>query len=525
MSLVSMIIADRMESLTKYYDRWMSLITGGQDKRVRDAVLGYIEPGDLVLDVGCGTGTLAVKAAQKGAQVIGVDQAPAMLKLAREKAQASGIEVDFRLAQAQSLDLEKKFDAMTATFTLSEISPDEAKMIVADLAEHLKPDGKIIVADEARPAKALQRVVSELQRAIVALLTFLIIKERPTRLHDLRALLEATGLAVTDEQFFQGGALRLVVAERRGMVVKPRREILEPIIHGGPKGFLWDFLCWLFILPLAVRSGLYRIGNPSRDSPLLLTCNFYMTFKQVVKALQGRHCWLLVQDTEGWNVWCAADARIFSAEKAVALMRSYDAIYDGDSLLNHKTIVVPRLGGRIARRLSELTALRPGLRRAQSSRSGQGWRVIKGPIEARDLPAFIEGGLVTTPQMRSLRRYYGLPQRLRVGTLTALIAILCTLPFLFILREFLPFFLAFGLASSFVLGIFHYWIPGRTGVVKELLLGALAFVGLLGRIVVRGQPVTLRLGWAILALLIYSFVLGYMYQGSTPVIYWKRVWK
>jgi ubiquinone/menaquinone biosynthesis C-methylase UbiE len=517
MSLISMIIADRMESLTRYYDRWMNFITGGQDKRVRDAVLGYIEPGDLVLDVGCGTGTLAVKAAQKGAQVIGIDQSPAMLKLAREKAQASGIEVDFRLAQAQSLDLEKKFDVMTATFTLSEISPDEAEMIVADLAEHLKPGGKIIVADEARPAKALQRIVSGLQRAIVALLTFLIIEERPTRLHDLRALLEATGLAVTDEQFFQGGALRLVVAERRGIVVKPRREILEPVIHSGLKGFLWDFLCWLFILPLAVRSGLYRIGSPTPDSPLLLTGNFYLTFKQVVKALQGRHCWLLVQDTEGWNVWCAADAHIFSAEKAVALMRAYDAIHDGDSLLNHKTIVVPRLGGRIARRLSELTALLPG--------SGKGWRVIKGPIEARDLPAFIEGGLATTRPMRSLRRYYSLPQRLRVGTLTALIAILCALPFLFILREFLPFFLAFGLASSFVLGIFHYWIPGRTGVVKELLLGALAFVGLLGWIVARGQPVTLRLGWAILALLIYSFVLGYMYQGSTPVIYWKRVWR
>jgi len=522
MSLVSMIIADRLASLTKYYDRWMNLITGGQDKRIRDAVLGRIEPGDVVLDVGCGTGTLAIKAAQKGAQVIGIDQSPAMLKLAREKAlylssrtsaQTSAMEVDFRIAQAQSLDLDEKFNVVTVTFTLSEISPDEAEMVVADLAEYLKPGGKMIVADEARPTKALQRMVSGLQRAIVALLTFIAIEERPTRLHDLRALLEAAGLIVTDEQLFQHGALRLVVAERRGPVVKPRREVLEPVIHSGLKGFLWDFLCWLFILPLAVRSGLYRIGSPTRDSPLLLTCNFYMTFKQVVKALQGQHCWLMVEDTEGWNVWCAADARIFSAEKAAALMRAYDV----DGLLNHKTIVVPRLGGRIAQRLSELTALRPG--------SGQGWRVIKGPIEARDLPAFIEGGLVTTRPMRSLRRYYSLPQRLRVGALTALVAVLCALPFLFILREFLPFFLTFGLISSFVLAIFHYWIPGRTGVVKELLLGALAFMGLLGWTVAQGQPLTLRLGWAMLALLIYSFVQGFMYQSTTPVIYWKRVWR
>jgi hypothetical protein len=184
-------------------------------------------------------------------------------------------------------------------------------------------------------------------------------------------------------------------------------------------------------------------------------------------------------------------------------------VYNIGSQLNHQTIVVPRLGGKIARRLSELT----------------GWRVIKGPIEARDLPAFIKDGLVATPPMRSLRRYYSLPQRLRVGTLTAFIAILCALPFLFILRQFLPFLLTFGLISSFVLAIFHYWIPGRTGVVKELLLGVLALIGLLSWIIAQGQPLTLRLGWVILALFIYSFVLGYMYQGSTPVIYWKRVWK
>jgi hypothetical protein len=363
----------------------------------------------------------------------------------------------------------------------------------------------MIVADEARPERALQRIVSGLQRAIVALLTFLIIEERPTRLHNLRAMLEAIGLAVTGEQLFQGGALRLVAAERRGPVVKPKREILEPVIFGSLKGFLWDLLCWLFILPLAVRSGLYRIGSPTPDSPLFLTSNFYMTFKQVVKALRGRHCWLMVEDTEGWNVWCALGARIFSAEKAAALMRAYDV----GSQLNHQTIVVPRLGGKIARRLSELT----------------GWQVIKGPIEARDLPAFIEGGLVATPPMRSLRRYYSLPQRLRVGTLTLLVAIVCALPFLFILREFLPFFVTFGLISSFVLAIFHYRIPGRTGVVKELLLGVLAFIGLLGWTIAQGQPVTLRLGWVALALFVYSLVLGYMYQGSTPVIYWKRVWK
>jgi SAM-dependent methyltransferase len=482
MSLVSMLIADRIESATRYYDRWMNLITWGQDKRVREAVLGYIDTGDRVLDIGCGTGTLAVKAAQKGARVTGLDLSPAMLRLAEEKARAAGVEVHFKRGYAQSPPLDgEPFDAITATFALSEMSPDEAEMVVADMAARLKA---------------------------VALLTFIAIEERPTRLHDLRAMLEAVGMTVTEEQRFQGGALWLVVAERLGKVTWPRREIMEPVIYRGFKGAWYDVLCWLFILPLAIRSGLYRLGKPNSASPLFLTSSFYMTFKAVVKALQGRDCWLLVEDSEGWNVWCATDAGVFNAEKACALIRAYDlgAILDNNE---PPSIVIPRLGGKIARRLKELS----------------GWEVIKGPIQARDLPEFIENDFVTTPAMRSLDRYYDLPHRLRIGTLSALVVPICVIPFLFLLREYLGLFLAFGVLSSFALAIFHYWIPGRTGIVKELVLGALLSIGLVGWTMARSAPLTARPVWVLLAILVYCLIYGYIYQASTPVIYWKRIWK
>jgi len=516
MSLVSMLIADRIESATRYYDRWMNLITWGQDKRVREAVLGYIDASDRVLDVGCGTGTLAVKAAQKGARVTGLDLSPAMLRLAEEKARAAGVEVNFRRGYAQSPPLDDEpFDVITATFALSEMSPDEAEMVVADMAARLpvplsvvKAGGRMIVADEARPTNLMLRLSSGLQRAVVALLTFIAIEERPIRRHDLRGMLEAVGMTVTEEQRFQGGALWLVVAERRGEVTRPQREIMEPVIHRGFKGAWYDFLCWLFVLPLAVKSGLYRLGKPNPASPLFLTSNFYMTFKAVVKALQGRDCWLLVEDSEGWNVWCATDAGVFSAEKAWALMRAYDLEETLDDN-EPQRIVIPRLGGKIARRLKELT----------------NWEVIKGPIQARDLPEFIENDFVITPAMRSLDRYYDLPHRLRIGTLSALLAPICVIPFLFMLREYLGLFLAFGVFSSFVLAIFHYWIPGRTGIVKELVLGALLSVGWIGWTMARSVALTARLAWAPLAILVYCFIYGHIYQASTPVIYWKRIWK
>ena len=506
MSLVSMLIADRIESATRYYDRWMNLITWGQDKRVREAALGYINAGDQVLDVGCGTGTLAVRAAQKGARVTGLDLSPAMLCLAEEKARAAGVDVNFRRGYAQSPPLDDEpFDAITATFALSEMSPDEAQMVVVDMGVRLKVRGRMIVADEARPTNFLLRLSSGLQRAVVAFLTFIAIEERPTRLHDLRGMLEAVGMTVTEERRFQSGALWLVVAERRGEVTRPEREIMEPVIHRGLKGAWYDFLCWLFILPLAVKSGLYRLGKPNSASPLFLTSNFYMTFKAVVKALQGRDCWLLVEDSEGWNVWCATQASVFNAEKAAALLRAYGL----EATLDHQRIVIPLLGGKIARRLKELT----------------GWEVIKGPIQARDLPESIENDFVTMPAMRNLDRYYDLPHRLRTGTLCALLAPLCVLPFLFVLREYLGLFLAFGVLSSFVLAVFHYWIPGRTGIVKELVLGALLSVGLIGWTMARSEPLTARLVWVLLAVLVYCLIYGYTYQASTPVIYWKRIWK
>jgi ubiquinone/menaquinone biosynthesis C-methylase UbiE len=507
MSLVSMTIADRIESATKYYDRWMNLITWGQDKQVRETVLGYINAGDRVLDVGCGTGTLAVNAVQKGAQVTGLDLSLAMLRLAEEKARAAGVEVNFRRGCIQSppLDDDGPFDTITATFALSEMSLDEAEMVIADMAARLSVGGRMIVADEARPSNFLLCLSSGLQRAVVAFLTFIAIEERPTRLHDLRGMLEAVGMTVTKEQRFQGGALWLVVAERRGKVTRPQREIMEPVIHRGFKGTWYDFLCWLFVLPLAVKSGLYRLGQPTSASPLFLTSNFYMTFKAVVKALQGWDCWLLVEDSEGWNVWCATQAGVFSAEKAVTLMRAYDL----EATLDHPRIVIPLLGGKIARRLKELI----------------GWEVIKGPIQARDLPEFIENDFVTTPAMRNLDRYYDLPHRLRIGTLSALLAPICVIPFFFVLKEYLGLFLAFGVLSSFALAIFHYWIPGRTGIVKEFVLGVLLSVGLMGWTIARSVPLTACLAWTLLAILIYCFIYGHLYQASTPVIYWKRIWK
>ncbi len=506
MSLVSMIIADRAAPFSRYYDLWMRIITWGRDGQIRKAALDHIQPGDRVLDVGCGTGSLAVLAAKRGAKVIALDISPHMLALARRKADEHGVEVSFLEGQAHPQDskrgmaVEGPFDVVAATFTLSEISPDEAECVLFEMASRLKMGGKMILADESRPTNPLMRLFSGIQRAIAWFVTFVFLEERPTRLHDLRGFCHQFNLEVVREARYLGGSLHLVVAEKRQETPQIEGVILEPLLHTGVKGLFIDALLWAAPLPLAVKSGLYRLGEPKGGSPLFLTSNFYMTFKKVVEGLRGLDCYLLVEDTEGWNVWCAADAGIFTAEKAAALMRAYRL---GD-MLTHETIVLPGLGSKIGSKLKQLT----------------GWEVVKGPLYARDLPGFIERGYRLSKEMRL---DYTLPARLRVGVMSALFSPLWALPLLIEGWGYFWGFALFGVLLSFFLSLFHYLLPGKTGVVKGGFMGLLVALGLLGWRLASTATIDVGFGLFILVLVLYSVLFGWNYQSVSPVIFWKRL--
>ena len=501
MSLVSMIIADRVASLSRYYDLWMRIITWGRDDQIRKAALDHIQPGDRLLDVGCGTGSLAVLATEKGAKVIALDISPHMLALARRKADEHGVEVSFLEGQAQGMEVEGPFDVVAATFALSEISPDEAEWVVFEMASRLKMGGKTILSDESRPTNPLMRLFFWIQRAMAWLVTFAFLEERPTRLHDLRGLCGQFDLEVVRETRYLGGSLHLVVAEKRKEMPQIEGVILEPMLHSGVKGVFLDALLWAAPLPLAVKSGLYRLGKPNSESPLFLTSNFYMTFKAVVEALRGLDCYLLVEDTEGWNVWCAADAGLFTAEKAAALIKAYNL----DGILSHQAIVLPGLGSKIGRRLEQLT----------------GWEVIKGPLYARDLPEFVERGYRLSKKMRRLE--YTLPTRLRVGVMSALFSSLWALPLLIGGWRYFVAFVAFGVFLSLFLSLFHYLLPGKTGVVKGGFTGLLVALGLLGWHLASTATIGLGFGLFILVLALYSLLFGWNYQSVSPVIFWKRL--
>ncbi len=128
--------------------------------------------------------------------------------------------------------------------------------------------------------------------------------------------------------------------------------------------------------------GLYAVGMPDASSAVLVTANYKLSLDALRGELDGIDAWILVLDTRGINVWCAAGKGTFSAEELVARI----AFSRLAAVVDHRRVVVPQLGA-------------TGVA-AHHVREGSGFVVTYGPVRARDIPAFLEAGMRATPEMR-----------------------------------------------------------------------------------------------------------------------------
>jgi hypothetical protein len=133
-----------------------------------------------------------------------------------------------------------------------------------------------------------------------------------------------------------------------------------------------------------VEPGLYRLGNPTPDSPVLVSANYTLSFDAVRSVLTGADCYILVLDTKGINVWCAAGKGTFGTDELVQRI----AITGLSSVVRHRTLILPQLGA-------------PGIA-AHEVRRRSGFRVEYGPVHTRDLPDYLESR-TATPDMRRVR--------------------------------------------------------------------------------------------------------------------------
>jgi len=208
-----------LESSPQRYDRGMRLLTLGRLARAHGDIAARIRSGWRVLDIGCGTGTLAVMMAQRSAQVTGVDISPIMLSVAHEKVRTASLEDHVTLRELGVTELDTafpdgSFDAVTSSLAFSELSNDEVAYALRQAYRLLRPLGWLMICDEVRPDSLAGRMGAGLVRLPFVLLTFLLTQNTTSQVSDLSPRVEAAGFRMVETRRYLLGTLRTFVAQK-----------------------------------------------------------------------------------------------------------------------------------------------------------------------------------------------------------------------------------------------------------------------------------------------------------------------
>ncbi|MCK5163715.1 MAG: hypothetical protein KAQ72_08365 [Desulfobacula sp.] len=222
-----------------------------------------------------------------------------------------------------------------------------------------------------------------------------------------------------------------------------------------------------------VAPGLYGIGEPDKNCEVIVTANFKLTFDHLRKELNNINAWILVLDTKGINVWCAAGKGTFSTRELVKKIKDSSL----EKIVDHKRIIVPQLGA-------------TGVS-ARDVKSKAGFRVVYGPIRASDIPAFLKNNKKADKKMRQVtfnlyERFILTPVEVQIVLKPALFTALI----LFIISGIGPgifsfsqawergvfsfFALAAGILSgAFITPVLLPFIPSREFALKGIITGSI----------------------------------------------------
>jgi len=227
-----------------------------------------------------------------------------------------------------------------------------------------------------------------------------------------------------------------------------------------------------------VEPGLYAVGSPTSDSPVLVSANYKLSFDHLRGNLGGLDAWILVLDTKGINVWCAAGKGTFGTDEIVRRVASTRLA----EVVTGRRLIIPQLGA-------------PGVSAHEVTRQTR-FGVVYGPVRAADIGEFLRAGMKATAEMRRVR--FGLVDRavlIPVELVTGFKLILGVAAVMVLLGGFVRWGYSVDRASAsaptvaaLVLAAFLFpvilvplllpWLPGRAFAAKGAWLGVATALGL-----------------------------------------------
>jgi len=132
----------------------------------------------------------------------------------------------------------------------------------------------------------------------------------------------------------------------------------------------------------SIPPGLYAVGNPDTSSPVLVSANYKLSFDSLRRELTSIDAWILVLDTKGVNVWCAAGKGTFGTGEVINRVR----VSGVEKIVIHRNLILPQLSA-------------PGVA-AHVVKKECGFSVVYGPVRASDIKTFLKNGMHATPELR-----------------------------------------------------------------------------------------------------------------------------
>jgi ubiquinone/menaquinone biosynthesis C-methylase UbiE len=175
----------------RFYDPLVALLTFGRAPAMREeaADLAAIRPGESVLEVGCGTGELTMRARARAgsiALVCGIDPAVEMIGVARDKSDRAKLGIDYQVAAIESLPFaDGTFDVVLSSLMMHHLPDDLKSAGLIEIRRVLKPGGRLLIVDMKRPSGRLSRLA----------LPFMIHSKMDHAVQDLPPVIEAAGFA------------------------------------------------------------------------------------------------------------------------------------------------------------------------------------------------------------------------------------------------------------------------------------------------------------------------------------------
>jgi cyclopropane fatty-acyl-phospholipid synthase-like methyltransferase len=381
-----------LEQTPETYDEEFNKILDGRQVAIHEKILQLVKPGMKVLDLGCGPGSFVYEASKRGADVVGVDSSESMIKTAQRAEEQSETGPTFFVADVLEFleilvsnlsgsghipsyrdvpQLNERYDLIVSTFLLSELKPHHREILLQRIRAVLNPDGSLAVSTETLPKERGERNTFWKQRSKAEKL---VNRQFQPPIDNLESIVKSSGFAITETEKY-GPEITLVVGnvgdyspqsayetrQRRYQGTQARIRIWYNHLTGGWRG-------------LPIVPGLYRAGSPSEDSPVVVTANYELTYYTVMRALNKDNvdAWVLVCDTNGINVWCAARGIHFHTKDVVEMVH----LTHLDQVVNHREIILPQLAA---------AGMDP-----REIRQRTGFRARYGPVRIQDLSKWLE---------------------------------------------------------------------------------------------------------------------------------------